>query len=139
MYALQGPSFNHLMILFKGITPKASSDAPIIPPPTLDIDPPPSPEELVPVLTALNGHLQNLHRALPPRTAFVIFTGHSDPRKMALLNARRTAFETAYREGKSVEEMNGEMGLRWTAADARDLEDAVDFARRGLLFLGIKQ
>jgi len=57
---------------------------------------------------------------------------------MAILNARRTAFETAYRGGKSVEEMNGE-GLSWTTADARDLEDAVEFARRGLLFLGIKQ
>jgi RNA exonuclease 1 len=58
---------------------------------------------------------------------------------MAILNARRTAFETAYRGGKSVEEMNGEMGLSWTTADARDLENAVELARRGLLFLGIKQ
>jgi RNA exonuclease 1 len=58
---------------------------------------------------------------------------------MTILNARKTAFETAYKSGKSLAEMNGEMGLRWTTADARDLEDAVELARRGLLFLGIKQ
>ena len=68
-----------------------------------------------------------------------MFTGHSDPRKMSILNARKTAFETAYRGGKSLTEMNGEMGLSWTTADARDLEESVELAKRGLLFLGIKQ
>jgi RNA exonuclease 1 len=58
---------------------------------------------------------------------------------MTILNARKTAFETAFRGGKSLTEMTEEMGLRWTTADARDLEEAVELTRRGLLFLGIKQ
>jgi len=122
----------------KGITPKASSDAPTVPSQTV-IDPPPSPAELAPILSNLNRHLQSLHDALPHRTALVIFTGHSDPRKMSLLNARKNAFEGAIKSGKGIEEVVKEMGLSWTTADSRELEEAVELARRGLVFLGIKQ
>jgi len=107
-----------------------------------EVPPVPTPEELAPVLTALNAHLKKLHAALPSRTALVIFTGHSDPRRMSALNVRKNAFESALKSGKTPEEVGsgaGGMGLRWTAADARDLEEAVEVARRGLVFLGVKQ
>jgi len=107
-----------------------------------EVPPAPTPDELAPVLTALNLHLKKLHAALPPRTALVIFTGHSDPRRMSALNVRKNAFESALKSGKTPEEVgsgSGGMGLRWTAADARDLEEAVEVARRGLVFLGVKQ
>jgi len=120
------------------ITPKASADSLTTPPTAID-PPSPSVAEIAPVLSTLNQHLQTLHQAFPPRTAFVIFTGHSDPRKMSMLNARKNAFESALKSGKSVEEVNGTMGLTWTGADGRELEGAVEVARRGLLFLGIKQ
>ena len=55
----------------------------------------PSASDVSSVLTALDGRLKQLYDALPPRTALVIFTGHSDPRHMAELNARKSAFETA--------------------------------------------
>jgi len=58
---------------------------------------------------------------------------------MSILNARKNAFESALKSGKSVEEVSRTMGLTWTAADARELEGAVEVAKRGLLFLGIKQ
>ena len=102
--------------------------------------PPPSRDQVIQILTALNVHLKTLHASLPPRTALVIFTGHSDPRRMAVLNVRKTAFETLIRQGKSAEEMAAsEWGSRWTAADGRDLEEAVELTKRGLLFLGVKQ
>lgn len=112
-----------------GTTPKATPDTPP-PPPT----PPPTQEVLNETLQTLNNHLMTIHASLPPRTAFIIFTGHSDPRKMAALNARKAQFETALRSGKAPEELD----VRWTAADGRDLEEAVELARRGLLFLGVK-
>lgn len=56
---------------------------------------------------------------------------------MAALNARKTAFESAVRAGKSGEEMARE-DLRWSMADSRELEEAVELAKRGLLFLGVK-
>ncbi|KAG5642482.1 hypothetical protein DXG03_002732 [Asterophora parasitica] len=113
-------------------TAKTSPDA--LPPPPVE---PPTPEALQSLLETLNTQLQTLHSSLPPRTAVVIFTGHSDPRKMAALNARKSVFETAVRSGKTPEDMGAD--VRWTASDARELEGAVELAKRGLLFLGIKQ
>ncbi|KAF8869553.1 hypothetical protein BD779DRAFT_1614400 [Infundibulicybe gibba] len=103
-------------------TPKPSPDRPL-PEPT----PEPTPETLS----------QTLYASLPPRTALVIFTGHSDPRRMSSLNARKNIFETAIKAGKKPEEIEPEG--KWSAADGRDLEEAVERARRGLLFLGMKQ
>ncbi|KAF8196589.1 ribonuclease H [Pholiota molesta] len=121
------------------VTPKATSDQqPQTPLPTPTVPAPPSAEELAPILSALNKHLAAVHAALPPRTALVIFTGHSDPRRMSLLNVRKSAFESALKSGRTPEEIRP-LGLTWSATDGRDLEEAVELARRGLLFLGIKQ
>ncbi|KAG6856294.1 hypothetical protein H0H87_005778 [Tephrocybe sp. NHM501043] len=113
-------------------TPKALPDAPPPPPPE-----PPTAETLKTIYEALNTQLKTLHASLPSRTALVIFTGHSDPRRMAQLNARKAQFENAVRNGKTSEEMVPD--VRWTTSDGRDLEGAVELAKRGLLFLGIKQ
>ncbi|CAL1697832.1 unnamed protein product [Somion occarium] len=95
-----------------------------------------SPADVEEVLTNLNTQLTELYSALPSRTAVVIFSGHSDPRKMAELNARKSAFETAVRMGRSLDEIPREK--YWSTADARALEEEVVRAKRGLLFLGIK-
>lgn len=118
-----------MLTIYTGTTPKAAPDTPL-PPPV----PPPAPEALTETLQTLNTQLATIHANLPARTAFIIFTGHSDPRKMAALNARKTAFETALRSGKAPEDLD----VKWSAADGRDLEEAVELARRGLLFLGVK-
>ncbi|XP_006457267.1 hypothetical protein AGABI2DRAFT_79294, partial [Agaricus bisporus var. bisporus H97] len=110
-------------------TPKLGPDDPL-PTPTS----PPTQEALNETLKTLNTQLITIHANLPPRAALVIFTGHSDPRKMSALNTRKAQFETAIRSGKAPESLD----VRWTAADGRDLEEAVELARRGLLFMGIK-
>ncbi|KAJ7213036.1 ribonuclease H [Mycena pura] len=112
--------------------PKPEAGAP---PPEQTLPPPPGADVMDPVLTALDAHLKALTAALPPRTALVVFTGHSEPRRMALLNARKSAFEAAIRSGMPPEEVGAD--LRWTASDGRDLEEAVALAKRGLLFLGV--
>ncbi|KAH6885651.1 hypothetical protein BKA70DRAFT_1123873, partial [Coprinopsis sp. MPI-PUGE-AT-0042] len=98
--------------------------------------PPPAPsrEQLLVPLKTLNGHLQTIHAALPSRTVFLLFTGHSDPRTMTALSARKSAFEGALR---FVPEYAGGP-VTWTMADARGLEEAVEVTKRGLLFLGVK-
>ncbi|OSC98373.1 hypothetical protein PYCCODRAFT_1375441 [Trametes coccinea BRFM310] len=118
------------------ITAKASTDDPSPAPPPPAAKPDPSPAELRPVLESLDAQLRKLYAALPPRTALVLFTGHSDPRRMSELNARKAAFESALRMGKNVEQLGPES--RWTSADGRELEEEVEKAKRGLLFLGIK-
>ena len=55
---------------------------------------------------------------------------------MAILNARKSTFESAIKSGKKAEDMD--KSEWWTAADGRELEEEVERTRRGLLFLGIK-
>lgn len=95
-----------------------------------------SPEVLAAAQATLNEQLVTLYTSLPARTAVVIFTGHSDPRRMASLNARKIAFESAIKGGKKAEEID--RSEWWTASDGRELEEVVERARRGMLFLGIK-
>ncbi|RXW13863.1 hypothetical protein EST38_g11992 [Candolleomyces aberdarensis] len=125
------------------ITPRAPQDssAPTATSASATSQPPTSPtdDQLQTTLASLNGHLSKIHASLPSRTAFILFTGHSDPRRMTQLNSRKMQFENAFRSGKSPEEIAaGENGVRWTAADGRELEGAVELARRGLVFLGVK-
>lgn len=96
-----------------------------------------SPPDIPLALSAINAHLDGLYSVLPSRTALVLFTGHSDPRRMAELNARKHAFETAIRTGKNLEDLPKESW--WTTANGRELEEEVVKAKRGLLFLGIKE
>ncbi|KAI1787109.1 ribonuclease H-like protein [Ganoderma leucocontextum] len=114
------------------ITPKATGDASLEPTTQTRR----GAEALLETMKALDGQLRELYRALPVRTAVVIFTGHADPRRMAELNARKGAFENALKLGKNIEELGKE--ARWTSADGRELEEEVEKAKRGLLFLGIK-
>ena len=103
-------------------------------------DPPvePTPVILEPILSNLNTQLKSLQDSLPSRTALIIFTGHSDPRRMSALNMRKSAFDTGYKSGKTPEELNRD-GITWSAGDGRELEYEVELAKRGLLFLGVKQ
>ncbi|KAE9400271.1 hypothetical protein BT96DRAFT_1018956 [Gymnopus androsaceus JB14] len=111
-------------------TPLPASSAPVPRPSS------PTPETLSSALLTTSNHLQTIHSSLPPRTALLIFTGHSDPRRMADLNKRKTAFEQAIRRGAPTDQLAE--SERWSAADMRELEEAVEIAKRGLLFLGVK-
>jgi RNA exonuclease 1 len=111
-----------------------------------------TPEELY---KSLNDNLTAIHNALPPTTAFILLSGHGDPRKMSEMSSKKAAFETAIREGvffpatmttsrstdhlwtgKSTADIP--QGDWWTSQEARLLEDEVERAKHGLLFLGIK-
>jgi len=85
------------------VTPKANADQPTSLGATataaLGVEVP-TPAELASVLMLLNTHLKKVHAAFPPRTALVIFTGYSDPRRVSLLNARKNAFESALKTGR---------------------------------------
>jgi RNA exonuclease 1 len=101
-------------------------------------------------VTNLNAQLTTLHAALPPRTAFLLFSGHSDPRNMSALAARRAQYQAQASQNQvnvsaaSIGTGTGPAGtdasvpLRWSTADERALEEAVVCARTGLLFVGVK-
>lgn len=50
---------------------------------------------------------------------------------------RKGVWESWVRNGSGVAK-EGEENPRWTAQDGRDLEEAVERAKRGLMFLGVK-
>jgi len=122
-------------------------------------DAPPStaaPEQngLLTAVVNLNAQLTALHAALPSRTAFLLFSGHSDPRAMSALAARRTQYQASQNQkgavvataapataaaGTGVGGAEAQAGaVRWSTADERALEEAVARARMGLLFVGVK-
>ncbi|KAG8766182.1 hypothetical protein FRC16_007749 [Serendipita sp. 398] len=77
-----------------------------------------------------------IYNSLPTATAFILFSGHGDPRKMAAMSIKKTAFENAIREGKTL--VTIPQAEWWTSQEGRDLEDEVEKVKKGLLFLGIK-
>ena len=57
---------------------------------------------------------------------------------MSALNLQKNIFDTGYKNGKSPDELRMD-GIKWSMGDGRELEHEVELAKRGLLFLGIKQ
>ena len=55
---------------------------------------------------------------------------------MVSLNSRKHAFESAIRSGKQTSTLTPEE--QWSAYDSRALEEAVEIAKRGLFFVGVK-
>ncbi|EMD32735.1 hypothetical protein CERSUDRAFT_57931 [Gelatoporia subvermispora B] len=127
------PSHNFIFGRFTGLADALGCTdlVPETPAPT-----PASQQDLGLTLSTLDAQLKRVYTALPPRTALIIFTGHSDPRRMSELNARKQAFEGALRMGRNPEELPKEQW--WTNAQSRELEEEAERAKRGLLFLGIK-
>ncbi|OCH88140.1 hypothetical protein OBBRIDRAFT_735036 [Obba rivulosa] len=135
------PSHNFVFGRFTGladalgwITSKTSSD--LVPEALVPAAPPAQSQDVGLVLATLDAQLKRVYAALPPRTALIIFTGHSDPRRMSELNARKQAFEGALRMGRNPDELPKEQW--WTNAYGRELEEEAEKAKRGLVFLGIK-
>ncbi|KAA1467017.1 hypothetical protein DENSPDRAFT_767734 [Dentipellis sp. KUC8613] len=114
------------------VTPKASAETVAG---TVDTASDKPPVNLRNVLSTLNTRLAAILAALPSRTAFILFSGHSDPRRMSALNAKKNVFETALRAGKSLDDLDREM---WSARDGRELEEEVEKAKRGLVFVSVK-
>ncbi|GAA5924990.1 RNA exonuclease [Sporobolomyces koalae] len=83
----------------------------------------------------LNRQLVELHAALPPLTALIIFTGHSDPRLMSTLSAKKAKFDKLWRTIKQSEILPED---RWMESDDRKLVDEVERCRFGLSFYCVK-
>lgn len=78
-----------------GTTPKSGAA-------TTTLAPEAPTEDIKEVYSTLNSNLTFLYKALPPATAFILFTGHSDPRKMSDLSKRKNRWDQLLREGTLV-------------------------------------
>ena len=101
-------------------------------PPTTSFPPKVAPETLSSAFEQISTQLQHLRRSLPARTALIMYTGCSDPRRMGYLNQRKSKWESKVRAGIMNDSMPEEQ--RWTNKDAEDLEKEVERVKAGLAF-----
>ncbi len=101
-------------------------------------DIPSTSDQLSQALQSFNDHLQRLHASLPPASALIVITGHSDPRKAINLLARKTQFERLYKTlgAEGVQKLQPEQ--KWMTSDDRELEAAAMKAREGMAFFCVK-
>jgi len=92
-------------------------------------------EEITQTYSNLNQQLTKLHNSLPPLTALIIFTGHSDPRAMVQLQAKKLRFDQLW---KTVKQSEISLEDRWMESDDRKLLDEVERCRFGLSFYCVK-
>lgn len=103
--------------------------------PTPSVPSTPSPVDLAAIHSSLNTRIATLHASLPPLTALIIFTGHSDPQEMSRLASKKAKFDRLW---KTVKQSEIEEEDRWMAEDDRKLGDEVERARAGLSFYCVK-
>jgi RNA exonuclease 1 len=98
-------------LLFVGVTaPVNPSDTALGVTPVSPTEP--TPELFSSTILEASTHLRTIHSSFPSRSALLIFTGHSDPRRMSELNDRKAAFEAEIRMGLPTEHL-GESERWW--------------------------
>jgi hypothetical protein len=96
-----------------------------------------------PCQTSMRNSQRYIPRSLRERP-FPFFSGHSDPRSMSALAARRSQYHASQNQNHgtatstSIDTAGTDVSvpLQWSTADDRALEEAVVRARVGLLFAG---
>jgi RNA exonuclease 1 len=83
--------------------------------------------------TSLVRRLKQIHDALPPCTAFIIYSGSGDPREMSRLQAMQAQFKREYKIKKW-----DQLSVKWTDVEEQALKKAVREAREGIAFIGVK-
>jgi RNA exonuclease 1 len=81
----------------------------------------------------LSRRLAQIHSALPPCTAFIIYSGSGDPREMSRLQAMKAQFRKEYKIKKW-----DQLSVKWTDVEEQALQRAVGQARNGIAFIGVK-
>lgn len=86
-------------------------------------------------LASLANRLKRIYDALPPCTAFIVFSGSGDPREMVRLQAMHTQWKTEYNTpGKRWDQLS----VKWTDREEQALKVAARDAREGIAFVGVK-
>lgn len=85
----------------------------------------------------LNEQLRTLYDSLPANTAFIVMSGHNDPRKVLSLSAKKNRFDLLFKTGTLISSMDDD--TKWTEADERAQATEVAKVREGMSFLAIKR
>lgn len=86
-------------------------------------------------LSSLTERLTRIHDALPPCTAFLLYSGSGDPREMARLQQLHSRWRKEYNTpGMKWDNLS----VKWTDVEEQALKKAVQNARSGIGFVGVK-
>ncbi|KAH7326603.1 exonuclease [Stachybotrys elegans] len=95
----------------------------------------PGASDLERALARLTERIRRIHAALPPCTAFVVFSGSGDPRDMSRLQQMHAQWRKEYNTpGKKWDELS----VKWTDVEEQELKRAVQKARSGIGFISVK-
>lgn len=78
-------------------------------------------------------HIVEVYEALPPCTAFVVYSGSGDPRQLSEMQALQTKFKQEYKTKKW-----DQLSVQWTDVEEQKLRKACDKARKGVGFIAVK-
>ncbi|KKY18105.1 putative exonuclease [Phaeomoniella chlamydospora] len=77
--------------------------------------------------------ITQIHSILPSTTLFIVYTGTGDPREVGRLQALHRQFKREYTVKKW-----DELSVKWGDKEQQGLRKAVEKAREGIAFLGVK-
>ena len=77
--------------------------------------------------------ITEVYEALPPCTAFIVYSGSGDPRELSEMQAVQQRFKEEYRVKKW-----DELSVKWTDVEEQRLRRACEKARKGMGFLTVK-
>ncbi|PHH68583.1 hypothetical protein CDD80_7410 [Ophiocordyceps camponoti-rufipedis] len=95
-----------------------------------------TPPPLQNTLTALTTRLTRIHASLPPCTGLILLSGSGDPRAMSRLQRQHARHRKEVNAQGPDDE--GEVPVKWTDEEQEALKRAVQVARSGIAFLGVK-
>lgn len=78
-------------------------------------------------------HIAEIYEALPPCTAFVVYSGSADPRELTEMQALHKQFKDEYKVKKW-----DELSVKWTDVEEQKLRRSCEKARRGIGFVAVK-
>ncbi|KAK0278064.1 hypothetical protein LTR35_009386 [Friedmanniomyces endolithicus] len=77
--------------------------------------------------------IKAIYEALPPCTAFIVYSGSGDPRDLREMQALQARFKEEYKVKKW-----DELSVRWTDVEEQKLRRACEKARKGVGFVTVK-
>lgn len=120
--------FNNAVVDLKNFTPAEDKDKDAKP----DVAKKPVLEEC---LGTVADRLKRIYNALPPCTAFIVFSGSGDPREMSRLQNMHTQWKREYNTpGMKWDQLS----VKWTDREEQALKKAAREAREGIAFVGVK-
>jgi len=85
-------------------------------------------------LVRLTDRLGRIYEALPPCTGLIVYSGSGDPREMARLQQMQGQWRKEYNSGVKWDQLS----VQWTDTEDQLLRKAVQEARSGIGFVGVK-